>query len=573
MDSRSAAHVLSQIAAYLELAGQNRFKARAYQRAARTVAALAAEDLAPMLRSGELASVRGLGPATLSVVRDLVETGESSYLEQLRQETPEGLLELMRVPGLSLDKIHKLHAEIGIASLADLEEAARSGRVAKVKGFGPRTAERILNGIAFMREAGVRVRYAQAIPEASAMVAAVRSHPDVERAELAGSLRRRREVVADTDIVAACSRSPVAVAQSFTRIPGVRDASGEGQAVTITFTTGQRLDLYCVTPERFDVAWWRATGSAEHIREVDARLATRGHALDGDALTHRGRPVAIADESAIYAAAGLAFVPPELREGRGEVEAAANGGLPRLVELADIRGVLHCHTQYSDGKSTIAEMAEAARAKGWGYLGISDHSQAAFYASGVSREGMLDQHDEIDALNRTFDDFRVLKGVEADILADGRLDYDTELLDRFDYVIGSIHSRFKMDGDAMTERVLHAMDDPHMTILAHPTGRLLLSRDAYALDVEAVLQKAAAVGVAIEVNADPHRLDLDWRYLHRAKALGVTIEIGPDAHSRGSLDWTELGVAMARKGWIEAGDVLNARDASDVVAFAERRFS
>jgi DNA polymerase (family 10) len=242
------------------------------------------------------------------------------------------------------------------------------------------------------------------------------------------------------------------------------------------------------------------------------------------------------------------------------------------VELDDLKGVLHCHSRYSDGKSSIAEMAEAARAKGWSYIGISDHSQAAFYASGVSREDMLAQHDEIDALNAGLEGFRVLKGVEADILAEGQLDYDAEMLDRFDYVIGSIHSRFKMDGAAMTERVLRAMDDPHLTILAHPTGRLLLSRDAYALDIEAVLQMAAAKGIAIEVNADPHRLDLDWRYLHRAKELGVTIEIGPDAHSRGGLDWTELGVAMARKGWLERGDILNARSASEVTAFAKRRF-
>jgi DNA polymerase (family 10) len=244
-----------------------------------------------------------------------------------------------------------------------------------------------------------------------------------------------------------------------------------------------------------------------------------------------------------------------------------------LIESKDLQGVLHCHTEYSDGKSSIGEMAAAARAKGWSYLGISDHSQAAFYASGVSRERMLDQHDEIDDLNATMSGFRVLKGVEADILADGRLDYDEELLARFDYVIASIHSRFKMDGAAMTERVLHAMDDRHMTILAHPTGRLLLSREPYDLDVDAVLQKAADTGVAIEVNADPHRLDLDWRYLHRAKELGVTIEIGPDAHSKGGLEWTDLGVGMARKGWIEAADVLNARDASDVTAFAKRRRS
>jgi DNA polymerase (family X) len=320
------------------------------------------------------------------------------------------------------------------------------------------------------------------------------------------------------------------------------------------------------------VAFWRATGSIDHVQSVAERFGKKGMRLEGDTVQDsRHNAIEFADEAAVYAAAGLAWIPPELREGMGEVDAAAKGALPQLVELGDLKGVLHCHSTYSDGKATIAEMARAARSLGWSYIGISDHSQAAFYASGVAREMMLEQHEEIDALNATLADFRVLKGVEADILADGRLDYDAELLSRFDYVIASIHSRFKMDGPAMTERVLHAMDDPHMTILAHPTGRLLLSRDAYALDVEAVLQKAADVGIAIEVNADPHRLDLDWRYLPRAKELGVTIEIGPDAHSRGGLEWTELGVAMARKGWQERGDVLNARSADDVTAFARRR--
>lgn len=573
MDSRTAAHVLSQIAAYLELAGENPFKVRAYRTAARSLITLASEDLAPLLRSGELAGVRGLGPATIAVVRDLVETSESRYLEELRATTPEGLLDLMNVPGLGLEKIHKLHAELGIQSLTELEAAAQDGRLAKVKGMGPKTAQKLLKNIAFMRDAGARSLYSQAIGEARALLASVRAHPDVAGAELAGALRRRREVVSDIDIVAACRRSPDKVAQSFTRVAGVRSSTGDGQTVRIRFTNGTRLDLYCVTEDEFAVALWRATGSVEHVHEVSERLTARGIAMDGDVLRQaNGRPLHVSAESHVYTAAGLHPIPPELREGLGEVEAASDRPVPRLVELDDLRGVLHCHTQYSDGKSTIAEMATAARAKGWSYLGISDHSQAAFYASGVAREVMLEQHAEIDALNQGFTDFRVLKGVEADILADGQLDYDQELLDRFDYVIGSIHSRFKMDGDAMTARVLRAMDDPHMTILAHPTGRLLLSREAYALDVDAVLRKAADVGVAIEINADPHRLDLDWRYLRRAKELGVTIEIGPDAHSRGGLEWTELGVAMARKGWIEAGDVLNARDADGVTDFAGRRF-
>jgi DNA polymerase (family 10) len=255
----------------------------------------------------------------------------------------------------------------------------------------------------------------------------------------------------------------------------------------------------------------------------------------------------------------------------GEIEAAARRELPELVTFDDIRGVLHCHSDYSDGTATLEEMANAARDRGWSYLGISDHSESAFYAGGLKRDKLARQHDEIDRLNDEMKDFRILKGIEADILADGRLDYDAEILDRFDYVIGSIHSRFSMDGDAMTKRVLAAMDDPHLTILAHPTGRLLLSREPYAINVEAVLEKAAEVGVAVELNADPRRFDLDWRYLRQAKELGATIEIGPDAHSTAGLDNVHFGIGMARKAWLEASEILNTRTAEGLLAFARMR--
>jgi DNA polymerase (family 10) len=575
MDPRTAAYILSQIGAFLELRGENRFKSRAYTSAARAVQALPVDDLGPMLRSGELSQTSGVGPATLAVIRDLVETGESSYLDRLRESTPEGLLEMLRVPGLGPAKIHQIHRGLGIETVNELAEAARDGRLATLPRFGPKTAEKILKAIAFLRETGAQVLFPQALGEAQRLLAAVSAHPDVEQAEVAGAIRRRLEVVRDVDIVAACRSDPARVATSFTRVGGVRDAVGVGEAsVRITFVDGARFDLYCVTPEHFAVALWRATGNNSHIAGVSDRLAERGLELDGDDLRATdGRAVPVPDEAALYRAAGLAYVPPELREGMGEIEAAARGELPTLVEYADIQGVLHCHSNFSDGTATIDEMARAARARGWQYLGVSDHSESAFYAGGVSRERILEQHDEIDRVNATYDDFRVLKGVEADILADGRVDYDDEFLDRFDYVIGSIHSRFGMDEAGMTERVLTALDNPHLTILGHPTGRLLLTREPYPIDMHAVLAKAAQVCVAVELNADPHRLDLDWRRLKVAKTRGVAVEIGPDAHSIHGLDYTELGVGIARKGWLEASDVLNARNVDDVLAFARARRS
>lgn len=573
MDPRTAAHALTQIAASLELRGESRFKIRAYEQAARALVSLDTDDLASLDRTGQLAATRGIGPATLSVIRDLIATGESRYLEQLRADTPAEIFELLRVPGLAAAKIRLLHEELGIDSVASLEAAIRDGRLTKLKGFGPKTAARLLKGIELQRSSGTRKLFIRAAPEARALLTTVSAHPDVIRAELAGSIRRLGETIGDTDIVAACRRDPTEVARSFTRAPGVRDVEMTAPAsASITFVDGARLDLVCVTDADFVVALWRATGSRTHVSEVEGHLGERGYTLDDNRLRReRGQTEPVSDEHDLYALAGLSYVPPEMREGIGEVALAASGRIPELITSADIRGALHCHSDWSDGKATIAEMAEAARARGWSYIGITDHSESAFYAGGLSRDRVEMQHDEIDALNARSSDLRILKGVEADILADGTLDYGAELLDSFDFVVASVHSRFAMDRTAMTDRVLRALDDPHLTILGHPTGRLLLAREGYSIDMEAVLEKAAERRVAVELNADPHRLDIDWRLLPRARTLGIPIEIGPDAHSTRGLDTMALGVSMARKGGLERGDVLNARSADDVLAFARAR--
>jgi DNA polymerase (family 10) len=573
MDPRTVAHVLEQIGDLLELHGENRFKTAAYRNAARAMTGLQVDDIRPLVRSGEIATMKGIGPATLAVIQEMAATGDSSYHEQLSEDTPEGLIEMLRVPGLGTSKIHAIHEGLGIDTLHELEEAARDGRLARLPRFGEKTAEKILKGIAYLRETSAFVLFPQALAEAKRLLASVSSHDEVERAEIAGSVRRRCAVIRDIDIVAACRAAPERVATSLAHAPGVRDAIGVGgRSVTVRFVDGTLLDLHCVPPEEFALALWRATGSAAHERAVRDRAESRGLSFDGDRLLDAaGTPLPIADEQELYGTLGLPYVAPELREGRGEIDAAEEDTLPSLITLPDVRGVLHCHSQYSDGKATIAEMAAAARERGWSYLGISDHSQSAFYAGGLSRDAVREQHAEIDRINDEMDGFRVLKGIEADILADGTVDYDTELLDSFDYVIASVHSRFSMEREAMTERVLRALDDPHVTVLGHPTGRLLLTREPYANDMEAVIQKATEVGVAVELNADPHRLDIDWRYCQMAKQLGCTIEIGPDAHSTGGLDNMEIGIGIARKGWLEAGDVLNTGSADDVLAWARSR--
>lgn len=573
LSPRAAAHILSEIATLLELRGEPAATSAGFEASARALHLLPQEDIAPLLADARPPDWPGVTAEAVAVLRDVVETGDSQYLEQLRENTPEGLLEMLRVPGLGTARIHRLHSGLGIETLHELEQAARDGRLAALPRFGVKMADKVLRGIASLRESGARVLHPHAALDAARMLAAVRAHPDVLRAEVAGSLRRGCETIGDIDVVAATRGAPSLVAAALAHAPGVREVvGGGGPTLTIRYDDGVRLDLRCVHPERFALAWWWATGSAAHCARVVAAAAARGVTIGTDAVrTRDGAVVPIPDEAALYAAAGLPFIPPELRESLGEVEAAAAGALPQLVTEGNIRGVLHCHSHHSDGTATIEELARAAAQRGWEYLGVSDHSQSAFYAGGLTRDAILRQHDEIDAVNASGLGVRLLKGIEADILPCGRVDYDAAILDRFDYVIASVHSRLGMNEVQMTERVLKALDDPHVTIVGHPTGRLLLTREPFAIDVGALLEKAGEVGVAVELNADPHRLDLDWRHLRAAHHHGALVEIGPDAHSVTGLDHLALGVAIARKGWLSPGDVLNTRSADEVLALAAAR--
>lgn len=586
MDSQSAAHALNQVAMLLELHGEDRVVVQEYQTAARQVAALSNEALALAAMNVEADATGYSAPTALSeipanvfaVIRELVETNGALLLESLQEQTPEGLLEMLLVPGLGPAKIRLIHDGLRVETLQELELAARDGRLAALPRFGDKTAEKIRKGIADLRASGAPVLWGHANSEAQRLCAAVASHANVVQATVAGSIRRRVETVRDIDIVAAVtgSRSVVAAALAHDT-PGVRDVlGGGGRSVTVRFEDGGRMDLACVRPEQFAVALWRATGSSAHVRAVIEHAAALGFTFAGDDLRdNNGALIPIASEQELYARLGMDFIAPELREGAGEVEAAVQRVLPKLVSNEDIVGAVHCHSHYSDGGATILEMANAAIALGWRYLGISDHSQSNTYAGGLAKEAIIKQQDEIAAINAVFErdsvDFRVLQGIEADILPCGRVDYDAEFLDRFDFVIASIHSRYGMDERQMTDRVLKALDDPHITILGHPTGRLLLTREPYAIDMNAIIEKAGAVGVAIELNADPHRVDVDWRLCRVAKMHGTTISIGPDAHSPQGLENASLGIATARKGWLEAGDILNSRTAAGVLEFARAR--
>ncbi len=561
MDKHAVRQVLEQIAACLELKGENPFRVRAYENSARAIAGFPG-DLAEGIASGALAEERGVGAGTLEIVRELVTTGRSNLLDELREQVPPGLVEMLKIPGLGVAKVRQLHEALHVETLPDLEEAAADGRLAALPRFGQKTAENIKKGIAFLRRASEFRLFHHAHGEALGVQRALAALAGVRRVELAGSVRRRLEVIRDLDlIVLHDDGGRDTLVKQLGQAPGVTEFAGKEGAVTLRFTSGTVVDVFLSGPGEFGNTWVRATGATAHWEQLAARARTQQVDL--------GAPQP--DEASFYGALGLPWIPPELREGSGEVDASAEGRLPALVEERDLKGFVHCHSNYSDGTTTIAEWAAAARQAGYAWIGITDHNQSATYAGGLRAEDVARQHAEIDAANAQNPGVRVLKGVEADILFDGSLDYPPEIRRRFDFVIGSIHSRFGMSEAEMTTRVLKAMEDPCLTVLGHPTGRLLLSRDPYPIDMERVLVKAAERGIAVEVNADPHRLDLDWRLVRRARDLGVTLSIGADAHSVAGMSNVPVGVGIARKGWLEPKDVLNTRDAEGFLAFARAR--
>lgn len=570
-DKKAIARVLEQIAAYLELKGENEFRVRAFRTAARAVAGLPG-DVNTALRDGTLASAKGIGPATLQIVQELAETGQATMLADLRAQVPAGLVEMLDISGLGVSKIRVIHQTLGIDSIPELEAAARDGRLAALPRFGPKTADNVLKGIQFLRQtSGLRLSH-HATEEAATLQAALSALPGVLRAEVAGDVRRRAEVVRDQVIVLVAEAPPDELFARIAQVPGVHEFAGQDERrVTLRFAGGSAVQVVVTTPVNAGAVLVQATGGDAHLRQLSDHAAAAGYALHGAALWRGSSFVPTPDEEALYRALGLAWIPPELREGDGEVAAAAAGSLPVLVEAEDLRGFLHCHTNYSDGSNTVAEIAAACRDAGYGYVGITDHSQAAAYAGGLTPDDLRRQWDEIDAANEQLAGVRVLKGIEADILQDGRVDYDEHVLGQLDFVIASIHSRFGLDERAMTARMLAALDNPFVTIIGHPTGRLLLAREAYGVDIDAVIEKAGAVGAAMEINADPRRLDLDWRVVRRMRSSGVTFSIGADAHGTAGIRNMLSGVGIARKGWLGADQVLNTRTADEFVRFAQAR--
>ena len=564
MTKDAVGEVLEAITRLLELKGENPFKIRAYQNAARAIETYAG-NLEADANAGRLTEIPGIGAAIAEKIATLVQTGHLPYYEELKAEFPPGIFDLFELMGLGPKKIRALYDQLGVASLETLEAACKDGRVAGLAGFGEKTAHNILQSIEQRRSVAGSFLLGAVAEAAEAIYDDLRSHPDVSQAAIGGSYRRRKEVVHDLDFVVAASR-PENVTAFFTSHPLVESVIASGATKSsVRLEGGLQADLRVVSNAQYPFALNYFTGSKEHNIVLRSRALARGWSLNEYrlSLVEGGRvqpePIPeIAEERDLYRALGLDWVPPELRENLGEIAAAEAHTLPDLIELANLRGTFHCHTTASDGRNSLEEMANAARALGLQYVGIADHSKSSFQAHGLDEARLLAQLEAIERLNATYDDgFRLFAGVECDILKDGALDFSDEILSRLDYVVASVHSVFNLPEAEMTRRIIRAISNPHVTILGHPTGRLLLTRKAYALDIPAILDAAAQTGTLIELNGTPQRLDMDWRWWPLAKEKGVRCVITPDAHSIDGYKHLWFGVQAARKGWLTRADVVN----------------
>jgi DNA polymerase (family 10) len=586
MKNREIAALFEEIADILELRGENVFRVNAYRRAAQNIEGLPRpiEDVAAEEKLHELP---GIGKDLAAKIAEYLESGEIEYLDELRKETPQVLLDMLRIPGIGPKTAVRLQAELGINSLDELRHAALEHRIQELPKMKAKTEENILKGLEFLSRASARTPIGTALPLAGRIVAALAGLSEVRKISVAGSLRRFRETVGDIDILA-ISGSPEKVIEHFTHLDEATRILAEGSTKgSIVTRDGIQVDLRVVDEESYGSALNYFTGSKEHnirLREIAIQKGMKLSEYGVFKEAGRAKPkrkagarapreirVAGKTEEDVYRALGLPYIPPEIREDSGEIEAARAGKLPTLVELSDIKGDLHCHSNYSDGAATLEEIALAAKKRGYSYLLITDHSQSLHIANGLSPDRLRTQLAEIDRVNAKLKGFRLLKGSEVDILPDGSLDMNEELLKRLDLVYVAIHSKFKMPRSEMTKRVVRAIENRYAGILAHPTGRLIGVRDAFEIDMQEVIRAAARTGTAIEINAHPARLDLDAANCRPAAAAGVMIGIGTDTHVLPELDNMIYGIGTSRRGWLTKANILNTRTARQLLSFANKK--
>jgi DNA polymerase (family 10) len=552
------AAMLNRVADLLEIRGENFFKIRAYREAVRQLDNLTTE-VEDMIKEGRLKDVPGIGEAIEKKIVEYVTTGQLDFLTRLEAEVPPALLELTRVPGLGPRTAKDIYDALGVLSLDALEDAARTHRLLAVRGIKAKTEENILKGIAMLKRTEGRIYFPEAWILADSLLITLRALPGVARAEIAGSVRRAAETVGDLDLLVACA-DPKAMSDEFARLPQVNEViARDGITTSIRVRSGTKVDLRAVKPDSFGAAWQTFTGSQAHNLQLRARADKMGKAIAG------------ATEEEVYAALGCAWIPPELREGRGEIELAANGPLPRLVEQNDLRGDLHTHSNWSDGRDEIAVMARAARERGYAYIALTDHTQSLTIAQGLTPERFRARVAEIAAVNARPGMARVLNGAEVDILPDGSLDLPDDVLASLDVVVASVHTALDQPKDVITQRVLTALRSPHVDVYAHPTSRRLDRRGETSLDVEAVIAEAVKSGTALEINSSPWRIDLNDTWTRKAREAGALLAIDNDAHYPAEYDYVRYGVAIGRRAGLTPDRVLNTRDADGVLAHCREK--
>lgn len=576
MDKHELAAILEEIGTLLTIKGENPFKIRAYHNAARAIENLE-EDINKIVEKKALGEIPGIGERLSKKITTIVKTGRLPYYEKLKRSIPEGLLELLKVPGLGGKKIKILYEKLKIKTVKDLLEACQKGKIANLKGFGIKTQENILNGITKIKTYGQRFLWWDAQAIALPLLKKIAAFKDVKKVEMAGSFRRKLETVGDLDILAA-SRSPLKVINTFIKQPFIKKVISKGPTkASVLLNEGIQVDFRVVSEEEFSFGLIYFIGSKEHnivIRQMAKKLGLSLSEYGFEPIDHkkpifpkRYKPT----EDEIYRILGLCYMPPEIRENMGEIEAALKKQLPTLVEEKDIRGDLHCHTTASDGHSTLKEMVLAAQKLGWEYIGISDHSKSSFQAGGMDEEQLLSQIETIYRLNKSkkFSTY-IFSGLECDILKNGKLDFPDSVLKKLDYVIASVHSSFSLDEKAMTARLIRAIENPYTKIVGHVTGRLLLLRDPYKVDLTKVIDACIQNGKIMELNAHPRRLDMDWRYWHKAKEKGLKCIINTDSHFTSDLLHYKAGVNVARKGWLEKKDILNTLPLSKMQSYLKK---
>ena len=575
MDKKDIIEVLERIGTMLEIKGENPFKVRAYFSGARTLQTME-EDLDKVIGEGRLGEIPGIGKALTEKVETLYTTGELEFYDKLVASVPSGLMDLLEVPGLGGKKIKALHEQLDVDSIDSLTKACREGKVAELKGFGAKTQEKILSGIKNREAYAARHLWWDARAVVERILPALQALPDVERAEAAGSFRRGMETVGDLDFIVASS-NPAPIMEWFVGMEGITEVTAHGETKSsIRMEGGMQADLRVVPAEQFYFALHHFTGSKDHNVRMRQKALSMGLSLSEWGLrpeeeknaTRKKGPVRANSEEDVFSALGLSYVPPALREGMGEVEAAEKDELPNLLNFEDLQGCFHNHTTASDGRNSLKEMAGEADKRGWGYLGIADHSKSSFQANGLDEERLLKQVHAIQAINDS-GEFRVrlFSGSEVDILSEGRLDFEDSVLESLDYVVASVHNGLTQDEDTMTTRLIRAIEHPQVTMLGHVSGRLLLRREASKMNVQKIIDAALANGKILELNANPMRLDMDWRYWRKAADRGLLCCINPDAHALHHFDFQYAGVLAARKGWLQREQVFNTRTLPEVLTY------